>query len=452
MLTYEAAIEYIYAFTDYEKKTGYLYSPENFDLARIERLLALLGSPHQKLRTVHIAGSKGKGSTSSMVASIMAVAGYRVGLFTSPHLHTFRERIRIGGQPIAPGEVARLIGEIQPNADQVTGITTFEVITIMALLYFYQCEVDIAVLEVGLGGRLDATNVVTPDLSIITSLSYDHTDLLGDTLAEIAGEKAGIIKAGVPVVSSPQPQEALEVIEMTCQQKDAPLTLVGQDWTWTRKTFNLEGQHFQVCSRSGDDVLPVARACLDLWIPLLGEHQIVNATTAVAAIMQLREMGWEISDADIAGGLHQLRWPGRLEILSREPMIVVDSAHNADSAHKLIISLKEHFKNRPILLIFGASSDKDIEGMLREFIPNIKRIIFTQSDHPRAANPKQLHAQAIALGGSGDVTENTQEALERALELADPFDVICAAGSVFVSAALREIWASRTGDELLDRD
>jgi dihydrofolate synthase/folylpolyglutamate synthase len=452
MLSYEAAIDYIYAFTDYEKKTGYLYAPENFDLGRIERLLALLGSPHQKLRTVHIAGSKGKGSTSSMVASIMEVAGHRVGLFTSPHLHTFRERIRIGGQPIAPGEVARLIEEIRPNADQVTGITTFEVITIMALLYFHQREVDIAVLEVGLGGRLDATNVVTPDVSIITSLSYDHTDLLGDTLAEIAGEKAGIIKSRVPVVSSPQPQEALEVIEMTCQQKDAPLTLVGQDWTSTRKTFNLDGQHFQVCSRSGDDVLPGARACLDLWIPLLGEHQIVNATTAVAAIMELRELGWETSDADIAGGLHQLRWPGRLEILSREPMIVVDSAHNADSARKLIVSLKEHFKNRPILLIFGASSDKDIEGMLREFIPNTKRIIFTQSDHPRAADPKQLHAQAMALDGPGDVTENTQEALERALELAGPFDVICGAGSVFVTAALREIWASRTGDELLDRD
>lgn len=452
MLTYEAAIEYIYKFTDYEKKTGYLYAPENFDLARVECLLALLGSPHQKLRMVHIAGSKGKGSTSSMVASIMEAAGYRVGLFTSPHLHTFRERIRVNGRLIAPGAVARLTEEIQPHADQVTGITTFEVITIMALLYFYRREVDIAVLEVGLGGRLDATNVVTPDVSIITSLSYDHTDLLGNTLAEIAREKAGIIKAGVPVVSSPQPKEALAVIETTCQQKDVPLTLVGRDWTWTRKTFNLEGQHCQVCSHSGNDVLPLPRTCLDLWIPLLGEYQIVNATTAVAAIMQLREMGWEISDGDIALGLHQLRWPGRLEILNCEPMIVVDSAHNADSAHKLIIALKEHFKNRSILLIFGASSDKDIEGMLREFIPNAKLSIFTRSDHPRAADPKQLHAQAVALGGQGEVTENVQEALERALELADPSGLICATGSIFVAAALRESWASRTGDELLDRD
>ena len=219
MLTYAEALEYIYQFTDYEKQTSFLYAPENFDLARMEHLLALLGSPHRRLRTVHIAGSKGKGSTASMIASILGAAGYHVGLFTTPHLHSFRERIRVNAQLIARDEVGKLITEIQPLADQVTGITTFEIITAMALLYFYRQHTDIAVLEVGLGGRLDATNVVIPDVSVITSLSYDHTHLLGDTLAAIAREKAGIIKPGVPVVSAPQKREALDVLEAVCQQR-----------------------------------------------------------------------------------------------------------------------------------------------------------------------------------------------------------------------------------------
>ena len=461
MLTYEAAIQYIYQFTDYEKKIGYRYAPENFDLTRIERLLALLDSPHRKLRTVHIAGSKGKGSTSSMIASILQAAGYRVGLFTSPHLHTFRERIRVNGQLIAHLEVAELIEELQPHADQVDGITTFEIITVLAILYFYRREVDIAVLEVGLGGRLDATNVVMPDVTVITSLSYDHTQLLGNTLAEIAREKAGIIKPGVPVVSSPQQKEAMDVIKTVCHDKTAPLILAADEWSWSRKAFDWRGQRFQMCLRLEND--SEARSatvsqqnagpmCLDLWLPLLGAHQIVNAVTAITTIEQLRRRGWRVSNGDIALGLRCVRWPGRLEVLSQQPLIIADSAHNADSAQKLVRALKEYFENRPIVLIFGASSDKDLEGMLREFIPNVKRTIFTRAVHPRAANPAQLCAQAAALGGQGYVTANVDEALALALKIAGPADLICGAGSVFVAANLRESWAAYTGQELQEWD
>jgi len=448
MLTYAAALEYIYGFTDYEKQTGYLYAPENFDLARMEHLLALLGAPHRKLRTVHIAGSKGKGSTASMIASVLRAAGYRTGLYTSPHLHSFRERIRIDGQLISHDDVSALVTEIRPLADQVTGITTFEVITAMALLYFSRMQVDLAVLEVGLGGRLDATNVVIPDVSVITSLSYDHTHLLGSTLAEIAREKAGIIKPGVPVVSAPQQAEALDVLEAVCRERQAELTVVGRDWTWTRKAFGTDGQSFAVCARRDDPAQDGAAACLELWIPLLGEHQILNATTAVAVIGRLRRRGWSISDADVATGMRQVSWPGRLEILSHDPLVIADSAHNADSAHKLVVALSELFPNRELILIFGASNDKDIRGMFREFRPYVKHAILTHSDHPRAAAPTDLLAQAGDLAGRVESAESLADAIDRALELAGPSDVICATGSVFVAAAARAAWAKRSGTTL----
>lgn len=448
MLTYAAALEYIYKFTDYEKQTGYLYAPENFDLARMEHLLVLLDSPHRKLRTVHIAGSKGKGSTASMIASILKSAGYRVGLYTSPHLHSFRERIRVDGELIARSEVSELVAEIQPLADQVTGITTFEIITALALLYFSREQVDIAVLEVGLGGRLDATNVVIPDVAVITSLSYDHTHLLGDTLAEIAREKAGIIKPHVPVVSAPQKEEALAVLQEMCQQKHATLTLVGRDWVWTRQAFDTDGQSFAVCRQSPGEPAGSAPTCRQLWIPLLGEHQIVNATTAVAVIARLRQRGWIVFDQDIETGLRQVSWPGRLEIISRNPLLIADSAHNSDSAHKLIVALEELFPNRALILIFGASNDKDIRGMFREFLPHVKRTILTHSDHPRAAAPTDLRMQTGDNTGQVELAESIDQAIDRALELAEPSDVICATGSVFIAAATRAAWAKRTSFEL----
>ena len=415
MMTYEAALSYLYALTDYEQKSPQRYAPENFDLERMEHLLSLLGSPHKELRTVHVAGTKGKGSTSAMVASILESQGYRVGLYTSPHLHTFRERIRTNGHLIAPSEVADLADEIKPFADQVSGITTFEVITALALCHYRRKRVDIAVLEVGLGGRLDATNVVVPEVSVITSLSYDHVALLGNTLTDIAREKAGIIKPGVPVVSSPQQAEALSVLAAVCQEKGCRFTLVGRDWTWARGEASLDGQRFELCCRAAEDRFVPSRPCLSLWLPLLGEHQVVNATTAVATAATLRNRGWSVTKDAVALGLHRVYWPGRLEILNRRPMLVVDSAHNADSAQKLMQALRQYFGSVQVILIFGASHDKDIDGMLREFIPNVQEIILTRSDHARAADPEQLQAQVLALGGQGKIVESIDAALEMAL-------------------------------------
>jgi len=328
---YRDALACIYGFTDYEKRGFAVYAPQFYNLERMRRLLALLGDPQRTFRAVHIAGTKGKGSTAAMIESILRAAGYRSGLYTSPHLHTFRERIQVKGSLIPEADVVRLVAQIKPLVNQVADITTFEIITGLAFAWFAEQGVEWAVLEVGLGGRLDATNVVTPVVAVITSISYDHTAILGDTLTQIATEKAGIIKSDVPVVSAPQTGEALAVIKSTCRRRDAPLTLVGCDWTWQAGPADLDGQMFTI--RHGQDSLE------GLWLPLLGAHQQVNATTSVAALSVLREAGAIVPQEAIRQGLRAVYWPGRLEILGRAPLVVADSAHNGDSANKLQTSL-----------------------------------------------------------------------------------------------------------------
>jgi dihydrofolate synthase/folylpolyglutamate synthase len=407
-LTYKEALAYIYSFTDYEKKSAYRYAPEHFDLGRMERLTALLDNPQQRFKAIHIAGTKGKGSTAAMIASILRAAGYKTGLYTSPHLHTFRERIQLDGQLISEEAVADLIERLQPQIRQIEELTTFEIMTALAFLYFAEEEVDLAVLEVGMGGRLDATNIVTPLVAVITSLSYDHTPYLGSTLPLIAREKAGIIKDGAVVVSAPQSPEAMAVIEETCQERGALLFRVGEQWTWQGGEASLEGQSFTVHlnnpgaqsgdlrpsgARSGDlcpsgarsgDPRPSGRQVYDFlsrgsrrhryWMPLLGKHQLANATTAVAVAELLPGLGIHISEEAIAQGLRQVRWPGRLEVLSRAPFLVVDGAHNADSAHKLAVALRKYFQYERLFLIFGASLEKDMDGMLRELLPLVHRV------------------------------------------------------------------------------
>ncbi len=289
-MTYLEAIEYLHSLTDYERRRIERYTPETLDLSRVERLLAMLGDPHRAYRSVHIAGTKGKGSTAAMIESVLRTAGIRTGLYTSPHLHTFRERIRVGGTLISREEVVALVEEIRPLVAQVDGVTTFEAITAMAFAYFARRGVEVLVAEVGLGGRLDATNVLMPEVAVITSLSLDHTYLLGNTLPEIAREKAGIIKPGVPAVSAPQRPEAISVIETTARERQAPLVEVGRDWAWDPGPFDLEGQSFTAYrAREGDDALAG-----EYWIPLLGRHQLENGTTAVAALQVLRERGFDL--------------------------------------------------------------------------------------------------------------------------------------------------------------
>lgn len=436
--TYRDALVYIYAFTDYEKKVPQAYAPEFYDLARVHRLLALLGDPQRTFQVVHIAGTKGKGSTAAVAESVLRAAGYRTGLYTSPHLHTFRERIQAGGALIPETDIARLAEMMQPLVAQIAGITTFEVMTGLALTWFAEQGVEWAVLEVGLGGRLDATNVVAPAVTVITPISYDHTAILGDTLTQIATEKAGIIKPGVPAVSAPQTPEALAVIESTCRAQGAPLTLVGRDWAWQPARATLDGQSFTLYHQ---DMAVGGRA--PLWIPLLGEHQLVNATTALAALSLLP--GVKLRSKALRLGLRMVRWPGRLEILSRAPLVVADSAHNGDSAQKLVAALRAYCPSHRLHIVFGASADHVTPELLRELLSGAWWAVATRSRHPRAAEPAWLQARAGELGFHLEVSESVAHALDLALAQAGAGDLICCTGSVFVAAEARSACFVRQG-------
>ena len=436
-MSYRDALTYIYSFTDYEKRGFAVYAPEFYDLDRVRRLLSLLGEPHRSFRAIHIAGTKGKGSTAAMVESVLRAAGYRTGLYTSPHLHTFRERIQTCGELIPEDDVARLVDTMKPFVAQVADITTFEIITVLAFAWFAEQGVEWAVVEVGLGGRLDATNVLAPDVVVITSISYDHTAILGETLAQIAAEKAGIVKPGVPVVSAPQSAEAQLVIEETCNLRGAPLTMVGRDWRWELATADLEGQAFSL--QEGQRVMD------GLWIPLLGEHQVVNAATAVAALSLLRRIGIDLSQTVIRDGLRSMHWPGRLEILGRAPLVVVDSAHNGDSAKKLVAALQRCCQFRRLVMVLGASADHATPELMVALLSGADRAIAARTRHPRAADPSWLQAQAAELGFGLEVRETVAQALATALHDAGPEDLICCTGSVFVAAEAREAWFAREG-------
>jgi dihydrofolate synthase/folylpolyglutamate synthase len=447
-VTYPEALDYLYSFVDYSLERSYRYSPDVFDLGRVRGLLARLGDPHRRFPSLHVAGTKGKGSVSAMATSALSAAGLRTGLYTSPHLLRFTERIRIGREEIPESEVARIVGELRPHVEAVPGLTTFELMTALAFVYFAQAGVDFAVVEVGLGGRLDATNVIEPQASVITSLSYDHMHLLGDTLSQIAGEKAGIIKPGVPVVLAPQQREAELVVESVAESQGAPLVRVGRDWLYAPGGHDLTGQSLHIWSSREQPLMDafVESGGEEEWapprfeIPLLGHHQVVNAAVAYAALRVVRERGIDISEAAIHEGFRSVDWPGRFQILARSPAIVVDSAHNRDSALKLRIALDDYFPGQPVTLIFGASADKDIPGMLEELLPRVSRLIVTQAVHPRAADPQELSVLAHGHGIRVEVRSPVEDALRFAVENARAGEVIVSAGSLFVAGEVLAAW------------
>ena len=429
-MNYQAVLNWILGFTDYEQLPGSLYSSANFDLRRMEDLLRRLDNPHLASRSIHIAGSKGKGSTAAMIAAALGAAGYKVGLFTSPHLHTMRERISVDGQLISEEELVTLVEWLKPEVEAVNcdanygQLTTFEVLTALAFLYFREKNVDFQVVEVGLGGRLDATNVVNAEVSIITSISMDHVSILGDTIDKIAREKAGIIKHGGMVVCSPQRPEAMAVIEEVCCEQGARLIKVGKDVTWQKGTADLSAQSFRVMGR---------QASYELTMPLLGEHQLENAAAAVAALEVLG-----VDAGDIADGLKAVRWPGRLEILRREPLLVIDGAHNPDSAMRMLDAIKQYFDYRHLILIIGVSSDKDIAGIVECLAPSCYAAFVTRSRHPRSAEPMVLASEFARYGITARVVGSVAESVPQALASAEPGDLVCATGSLFVVAEVRE--------------
>ena len=427
-MDYQQALDYIYSLIDYEI-AKLRFNAANYDLRRLEELLARLGNPHQKAKAVHIAGTNGKGSTAAMIASALSTSGYTTGLYTSPHLNDLRERIRVDGELISEKGLIDLVERLKPEVEAVNHkatygqLTTFELLTALAFAYFKLKGVDFQVLEVGMGGRLDATNVINPEVCIITSIGFDHTQALGHTLSEIAVEKAGIIKPGSTVVTSPQPDEVDRVIKDTCLNCGARLVRVGSDVTWQSLGFNFDRQLLQVKGRLSS---------YELSIPLLGQHQIANAATAVAALEVLAGMGFNIPRDSIIEGLAQVSWPGRFQILSRHPLLVVDGAHNPDAALKLKQSLEQYFNFDQAILVIGVSSDKDIAGIVSELFPLFDKVIVTRSRHPRAMAPAPIVAEFARHRMETQVVETVPEALSLALALAGDRDIICVAGSLFV--------------------
>lgn len=449
---YQRALDYIYSFVDQEKLAPDQYVPRRFDLENMRSLLSMLGDPHRRLRAVHVAGTKGKGSTCAMISSILQAAGYQVGLFTQPHLHTFRERIRINDRLMSEDEMVASLETLKPSIEKISEPSTFEIMTAMAFQYFAEQEVDLAVVETGLGGRLDTTNVIEPLVAVITSISYDHTYILGNTIEEIAGEKAGIIKEGRPVVCAPQRPAAEEVIARVCQERKAPFILVGRDWLWQEGEADMGGQAFSVRSEIPDAKGLIAdRGSRDVWIHLLGRYQVVNATTTIAAIDQLCRQGIKVSMEQVHQGLQRARWPGRLEILGREPLLVVDGAHNVDSVQRLMRALREYLSFDRLILVVGFSADKDINGMMQELISQAQEVIVTQSRHPRAAEPESIVKELGPSETSVSIVSDAASALWRGLELADKGDLVCVTGSLFVVAEARAAWLEAKGEEF-ERD
>ena len=440
-MEYHDALRYLYSLVDYEKRKVEHYTPREFKLERVEEFLEKLGNPHHHYPALHIAGTKGKGSVSAMLASMARAAGLRTALYISPHLHTYRERIQVDGVPVARETLAALITEVRPAVESIEGLTLFEVTTGLAFLYFARQQVDIGVIEVGLGGRLDATNVITPEISVITSLSLDHTRLLGNTLAEIAREKGGIIKPGIPVVSAPQKPEALAVLETIAAERAAPLTVAGQDWTWEALQHNFEQQTVAVRRTQTPSAFDGVYT-----LSLLGDFQQENAAVAIAAAAVLYANGhaWA-NPATVRAGLAQTQWPGRMEILQREPPVVIDGAHNPYSAETLAHSLRTWFPDTRWLLIFGASNDKDVPHVLEALLPLCEQILVTHSFHPRSTAPEALAAQCVALGKNADIFMEPAHALAAAREQLEPGLGIIATGSIFLVADVRAAWAQAKG-------
>ena len=387
-------------------------------------------------------------------ASALIAAGYKVGIYTSPHMLEFTERIRVGDVDISKGDFVDLVEEFKPVIARLEQPPTFfEITTSMAFLYFARQKVDAAVIEVGLGGRLDSTNVVSPLVSVITSLSMDHMAVLGDSLAKIAFEKAGIIKKGRPVVLSPQRDEAARVIREAASERGSRLTQVGEDYLFSAGNHSLDGQSFLVWRKedqervsdyleNGGDLA----GGVEMFTPLLGYHQVQNAATAYAALQVARAEGLDISEEAIRLGFQNVVWPGRFEILQKAPFLVIDSAHNRDSALRLRLALDDYLPGKEVILIFGASEDKDIQGMLEELLPRVKRVIATESIHPRAAEAAQLVAISHRYGRPARAALPVEKALELALETAQKEDAaVVAAGSLFIAAAVKTAWQERVG-------
>ncbi|MBI3468224.1 MAG: bifunctional folylpolyglutamate synthase/dihydrofolate synthase [Planctomycetes bacterium] len=448
---HDAALAFLYGRIDYERAISIPYGSGELRLDRMRELLQHLGSPQQQLKIVHVAGTKGKGSTSAMIASILTAAGYRAGLYTSPHLDRLEERVQIDGTPCSADELVALVARLQPAVAEMdasagpgrkfpSGPTYFELTTAMALMLFAEREVDAAVLEVGLGGRLDSTNVCQPLVTAITSISFDHMEQLGHTLSAIAREKAGIVKPDVPLVSGVLAEEPRTTIAEVCHVQGSRLVQLGADFDVRyyppREVDHASGLGaIDFMYRNSGVALDYER----IPIGLLGKHQGTNAAVALAVCAELRQQGWLIPENAIRDGLSRVRWPARVEVVSRRPAVILDTAHNVASIAALMDALDQSFNPRRRLLVFATTRGKDVRGMLKMLLPAFDHIVFTRyTANPRGIPAEELNALAIELGARPvGVHPDVASAWNEVQTLATEEDLICVTGSFFLAA---EIW------------
>jgi len=442
--TYKQAEEFLLQTIDYEKLTQYKYDTSTFDLKRMEEMMCSVGDPHTKRKTIHITGTKGKGSTAIIVSSILSRLGLKTGLFTSPHLTYLGERMKVNDKTISQETFVQLMNMLKPYIDKITAETPilmptfFEIVTAIAFLYFEREKTDISVMEVGMGGRLDSTNIILPEVSVITPVGYDHTDRLGKTLDKIAFEKAGIIKEGIPVISSIQEPDALAVISKTCNEKRSLLYLVGQDiLIYDIKVAQRNGIYGTEC------VIETWRnRYKNIFLPLVGRHQVENCAAAIGSLEVLAGKGViKIDNELIVNALADIRCPARIEVISEEPLTIVDTAHTVASMKILRESIKESFSFRKLVLVIGLSSDKDIEGVLKEIVSISNDLIFTRTGNPREADPEQMAVIAKRFSQNNlMVIEDIDEAMEEAKEIANADDLICITGSFFLAGKVKELF------------
>lgn len=419
-MVYNDAVDYLYSLQRYGIKLG---------LSNTLSLMDIIGNPHRSFRSIHLAGTNGKGSAAAMIASILQASGLKVGLYTSPHLVNFTERIRINGTYISEERVADLVWTLDSRLSTLRSLspTFFEFTTAMAFQYFAEEDVDIAVIEVGMGGRLDATNVITPLISIITNIGYDHQEFLGNTLSEIAGEKAGIIKNGIPVVMADNLPEVRVIIEERCKDMGSNLYIAGRDFRAERLRVN--GSEFKT---QGFDYYGIEKTFEGIEISLMGKHQVMNASLTISAC-EVISSGIKIQEDAIRKGLEEARWEARLEIISRNPTILLDGAHNEGAAQALRRALEEIFlpEYDRLFLVVGMMKDKDIKGFLRVLAPLASEVIVTAADYGRAASPALLAMEAEVYNPRVKAVGKVHDALDYAIGKASSRDLICVTGSLY---------------------
>ncbi len=389
-------------------------------------LLELLGNPEKKLKFIHIAGTNGKGSTAAMLSYILREAGYKTGLYTSPYIQHFGERIQVNGASISDQDISELAEQIRICADKMEDAPTeFEIITVMSFLHFVRSECDIVVFEVGLGGRLDATNVIpVPEVAVITAIGLDHVAELGDTVEKIAVEKGGIIKPGGDVVLYPQAENILNVFRDICQSQNAQLTIANPDRI-SLKQSDVNGQSFDF------DNIPLS-------IPLLGAYQLNNAATAITTVETLRQKGWDISDTALRDGLSKVKWPARFEILQTNPTFIVDGGHNLQCVEAIANNLQQYFPGKKVTFMIGVMADKDYKQMCLTILPFAESVITVTPDNPRALFASKLADCFVSLGfGRVTVCESVEQGLETALKTCGKDGVICALGSLYMAGSIR---------------